>query len=181
MFLVCTCVWNSLNASSQRTSFYDTRRHHPSWYRREANISLTNFWLLAEGSECSLTAHIVILLNRHLKTQLKLDYRVGSYIIQCDFIFIREEDAEKPLEETQSSACEDRVRGGHLHVKERLLWRAKPSQALISGISLPNSWKTYFCYASFPVSILLGSQSIPIQVLLRVENSRTEYWASFSL
>lgn len=66
-----------------------------------------------------------------------------------------EEAAEKSLAETQSSACEDTVRGGRLLVKERLLWRAKPSCALISGISLPNSWKTDFCYASFPVCILL--------------------------
>lgn len=147
MFLVCTCVWNSLNASSQRRSFYDTRRHHPSWYRREANISLTNFWLLAEGSECSLTAHIVTLLIRHLKTQLKLDYRVGSYIIQCDFIFIREEDAKKPLEETQSSACE-----------AICMWRRDSSEG-------PNPLKLWYQASAFqtpgkPTFAMQASQSL---------------------
>lgn len=78
----------------------------------------------------------------------------GWVIVQSDSVFISERDTEKHQAEIQSRACEDTVRGGCLHVKERLR-RSQTLSALILGVSFQSCWKTNFCCVSFTVYILL--------------------------
>lgn len=128
----------------------------------------------AHGWNQSPRFHIVNQLIRHLKTHLRLHNEVGS---QCN------------VKRPQRSLWQ-KLRVVHVRTRWEVavcMWRRDSSgepnplvlwsQASVfqtpgKPTSAMQVSQSVFCY---------GSQSIPILMLLSVENSKTEYWTSFSI